>query len=88
MSDENTATPAAEVFHRFLDETGDTTFFGKGRKLIVGETGVSLSFGLGIVRIDRPLDEVRREVRALEAQVQADPLLNVIPSVQNRARRA
>ena len=85
MSDEPaTASPKAETFHRFLDETGDTTFYGKGRKLITGQDGVSLSFGLGVVRIDRPLEEVRREVRALEAQVEADPLLNTIPSVQKR----
>jgi hypothetical protein len=45
---------------------------------------VSLSFGLGVVRIDRPLEDVRREVRALQAQVEADPLLNTIPSVQKR----
>jgi hypothetical protein len=73
-----------ETFHRFLDETGDTTFYGKGRKLIIGQDGVSLSFGLGVVRIDRPLEVVRREIRALEAQVEADPLLNTIPSVQKR----
>jgi hypothetical protein len=83
MPDE-TPMPKPETFHRFLDETGDTTFYGKGRKLIVGQDGVSLSFGLGVVRIDRPLEEVRREIRALEAQVQADPLLNTIPSVQKR----
>jgi hypothetical protein len=77
-------TSQTETFHRFLDETGDTTFYGKGRKLIVGQGGVSLSFGLGVVRIDRPLEEVRREVRALQAQVEADPLLNTIPSVQKR----
>ena len=78
------ATQTPEIHHRFLDETGDTTFYGKGRKLIVGQQGVSLSFGLGVLRIDRPLAEVRREVRALEAQVEADPLLNTIPSVQKR----
>lgn len=83
MSDES-PTPQSETFHRFLDETGDTTFYGKGRKLIVGQDGVSLSFGLGVVRIDRPLEEVRREVRSLEAQVEADPLLNPIPRVQKR----
>jgi hypothetical protein len=77
-----TSTP--EVHHRFLDETGDTTFYGKGRKLIIGKQGVSLSFGLGVVRIDRPLEEVRREVRALQTQVENDPLLNTIPSVQKR----
>lgn len=83
MSDKS-PTPQPETFHRFLDETGDTTFYGKGRKLIVGQDGVSLSFGLGVVRIDRALEEVRREVQALEAQVEADPLLNTIPSVQKR----
>jgi hypothetical protein len=85
MSDESaTASPKPETFHRFLDETGDTTFFGKGRKLILGQDGVSLSFGLGVVRIDRPLEEVRREVHGLQTQVEADPLLNTIPSVQKR----
>lgn len=83
MSDES-PTPQTETFHRFLDETGDTTFYGKGRTLIVGQDGVSLSFGLGVVRIDRPLEEARREVRDLEAQVETDPLLNTIPSVQKR----
>jgi hypothetical protein len=83
MSEEST-TPKPEVHHRFLDETGDTTFYGKGRKSIIGREGVSLSFGLGVVRIDRPLEEVRREVRALQTQVETDPLLNTIPSVQKR----
>jgi hypothetical protein len=75
-----------ETTHRFLDETGDTTFYGKGRKLIIGQEGVSLCFGLGIVRIDRPLNEVREEVGALQKQVEADPLLNTIPSVQKRIK--
>jgi hypothetical protein len=73
-----------ETMHRFLDEMGDTTFYGTGRKPIIGQQGVSLTFGLGIVRIDRDLEEVRREVRALEKQVENDPLLNVIPSVKKR----
>ena len=33
------AEPEHETFHRFLDETGDTTFYGKGRKLIIGQDG-------------------------------------------------
>lgn len=45
---------------------------------------MSLCFGLGVLRIDRPLAEARREVRALQAQVEADALLNTIPSVQKR----
>jgi len=73
-----------ETTHRFLDETGDTTFYGKGKKLIIGQEGVSRCFGLGIVRIDRPLNDVRQEVTALQRQVEADALLNTIPSVQKR----
>ena len=84
MSETARAEPEHETLHRFLDETGDTTFYGKGRKLIVGQEGVSLCFGLGVVRIDRPLADVREEVRALQAQVEADPLLNTIPSVRKR----
>lgn len=75
--------PAAKE-HRFLDETGDTTFHGRGGEIIVGEEGVSRSFGMGLVRIDRPLDEVRREIAALQTQVAEDPLLNTIPSVRKR----
>ncbi|MCC5840007.1 MAG: hypothetical protein JJT96_07775 [Opitutales bacterium] len=80
MSDDSIALTE----HRFLDETGDSTFYGKGRKLIVGENGVSLSFGMGIVRIDRPLAEVRKEVQALQQQVEQDELLNPLPSVLKR----
>ena len=84
MSDEPRKAPAPETIHRFLDETGDTTFYGKGHRVAVGENGVSLSFGLGLVKIERPLEEVRREIRALEKQVQEDALLNTIPSVRKR----
>ncbi|MBI2512912.1 MAG: hypothetical protein HYV96_13110 [Opitutae bacterium] len=75
-----------EVAHRFLDETGDTTFYGSGKKLILGAHGVSLSFGMGIVRIDRPLADVRQELAALQREVEQDPLLNVLPSVERRIR--
>lgn len=83
-----TATPAPlETSHRFLDEAGDTTFYGKGKQLILGTEGVSLIFGMTLVRIDRPLAEVRAEIAALQKQVEADPLLNTIPSVVKRTQR-
>jgi hypothetical protein len=75
------------VAHRFVDEMGDTTFYGSGKQIILGTEGVSLTFGMGIVRIDRPLPEVRAEVAALQKQVEDDPLLNVIPSVSKRVSR-
>lgn len=78
-------TPPEATVHRFLDETGDTTFYGSGRRLILGENGVSLSFGMGILKLLRPLSEVREEVRALQREIETDPLLNTIPSVKKRA---
>ena len=52
------------ISHRFLDEAGDTTFYGKGKPLILGTEGVSLTFSMTLVRIDRPLAEVRAEITA------------------------
>lgn len=80
--------PAAlETSHRFLDEMGNPTFFGKGRECIIGQEGVSLSFGMGIAKIERPLAEVRKEIQTLQQQVANDPLLNTLPSVIKRVNK-
>jgi len=71
-------------FHRFIDEMGDTTFFGKGRKWIVGSEGVSLSFGLGLIKFKSPIEDIRQQVISLQTEVEQDPFLNVIPSVEKR----
>ena len=82
MSD---ATPSpSEKIHRFLDEAGDTTFFGKGRVPILGQNGVSLCFGLGMVKFTAPVTEVRAQVETLCRAVEADDYLNRIPSVVKR----
>jgi hypothetical protein len=75
------------VEHRFIDEMGDTTFYGKGKEIILGKEGVSSIFGLGIVKFNRPLNDIRREISALQRQVETDPLLNTIPSVTKRVKR-
>ena len=77
-------TEALPVAHCFIDEVGDTTFYGKGKEMILGQEGVSLVFGMGMVKFDRPLAEVRAEIMALHQQVERDPLLNPIPSVARR----
>lgn len=64
---------------------GDSTFFGKGRRVVIGEPGVSLSFGIGILKIMRPLAEVRAEVIELQKDIENDPLFNTLPSVIKRA---
>ena len=73
--------------HRFIDEMGDTTFYGKGRIPIIGNEGVSYTFGLGIVKFTRPLQEIRSEVIALQKSIESDALLNTIPSVIKRVQK-
>jgi hypothetical protein len=82
MPEENPAT--LPVVHRFIDEVGDTTFYGKGKEVILGSEGVSQVFGMTIVKFARPLAEIRADIVALQKQVEADALLNSIPSVVKR----
>ena len=57
--------------HRFLDEAGDTTFYGKGRMPIIGAAGVSLSFAIGMVKFKGDLDAVRASIREMQSAVVA-----------------
>ncbi|MCB0608148.1 MAG: DUF3800 domain-containing protein [Lewinella sp.] len=75
------------TIHRYLDEAGDTTFFGKGKVNIVGENGVSKSFILGLVKFKVPLTEVRNKIRALQQQVCTDPYFMEVPSIQNKINK-
>jgi len=74
MSDMNDIKPN----HRFLDEAGDTAFYGKGKKSIIGSNGVSSSFIIGMVKFKQPLTEIRKAVHELQLQVANDPFFDVI----------
>lgn len=67
-------------FHRFLDEAGDTTFYGKGKKNVIGENGVSKVFVLGMVKVVDPLDEVREKLNNLQVKIANEEFYQV-PSV-------
>lgn len=67
-------------FHRFLDEAGDTTFYGKGKKNIIGTNGVSNVFILGMIKVKDPLDEVREKINSLQNKISLDEFYRV-PSV-------
>lgn len=69
-------------YHRFLDEAGDTTFYGKKRVPKLGTDGVSKSFILGMLKINEPLDIVRNRVIDLQNSIQNDPWFKSVPSVQ------
>ncbi len=73
-----------EFYHRFLDEAGDTTFFGKGKMPIVGTEGVSKAFILGMVKFKEPLEPIREKIRELQNQVINDLYFKDIPSIQKK----
>ncbi|OBQ55100.1 DUF3800 domain-containing protein [Tamlana sp. s12] len=73
-------------FHRFLDEAGDTTFYGKGKKNIIGENGVSKVFILGMIKVKDPLDEVRDKINQLQQKIISDEFYHV-PSVLKKINK-
>ena len=72
------------TIHRYLDEAGDTTFFGRGKANIIGQRGVSKCFILGLVKFKEPLPDVRDQVIALQTKVRQDPYFNEVPSIQKK----
>jgi hypothetical protein len=75
---------ALHTYHRFLDEAGDTTFYGAGKKLILGTEGVSKCFILGMLNVKEPLEKVRQKILALQADIAADPYYKDVPSIKKK----
>ncbi len=87
-----TPTPSSppakpKTSHRFLDEAGDTVFFGKGGVPMLGQPGVSLAFGIGMVKISEELEPLRQQIRQLEREIEGDAYLNRIPSIAKQIAR-
>ncbi len=72
--------------HWYLDEAGDTTFFGKGRVPILGQNGVSRYFILGMVTFHESVDSIRTRLVELQKSIENDPYYEFVPSVQKRIR--
>lgn len=73
--------PLAEHRFFYVDETGDPSFYGKGRKLIVGTEGCSRMFGLGFLRTANPT-VIRGRLAELRSTLAGDRYLSSIPSMQ------
>ena len=72
------------AYHYFLDEAGDSTFFGKGRLPILGQEGVSNCFILGLLKINEPLEPLRKKIRSLQQQIAEDPYYEKVISIQKK----
>ncbi|MBM2817254.1 MAG: hypothetical protein HW421_4016 [Ignavibacteria bacterium] len=71
-------------YHRFLDEAGDTTFYGKGKIDIVGNKGVSKSFLIGMIKFKEPLENVRIKLLNIKDKVLSNIYLNSISSIKKK----
>lgn len=71
-------------YHRFLDEAGDTTFYGKGKIPIIGNEGVSRSFLMGMLTLHEPVVEVRKRILMLQEQIANDAYFAGVPSIQKK----
>jgi len=69
------------AYHYFLDEAGDTTFYGKGKTPIIGNEGVSGCFILGLLKLNEPLDAIRQRIITLQNEIASDPYYNKILSI-------
>lgn len=76
--------PLTHLYHRFLDEAGDTTFYGKGKTPIIGTDGVSRLFILGMLTINESIHEVREKIVKLQSIIASDPYLIDVPSIQKK----
>lgn len=70
-----------KLYHRFLDESGDTTFYGKGKTVVVGNEGVSKSFIIGMVKFKTQLEPIREKIVQLQNEISNDDYFSDIPSI-------
>src|ERR1051326_6498097 len=71
-------------YHRFLDEAGDPTFYGKGKIPIIGNQGVSNYCLVGMLTINESLDVIRQRIIDLQSNIATDPYFYSVPSIRKK----
>jgi Protein of unknown function (DUF3800) len=79
---ENSGTP----INYFVDEAGDGTLFNAKGKLIIGTSGCSRFFILGLLEASDPVGLSQR-LEALRARLLVDPYFENVPSMQPQAKK-
>jgi len=69
----------------YVDEAGDPNFYGKGKKVIVGQEGCSLTLILGYVVVEDP-HPLRDALEKLRSEIAEDEYLQQVPSVEKTLR--
>lgn len=72
--------------HYFVDEAGDGTLFNKKKQVVVGREGCSGYFILGVLEVVEP-KSLHEALEELRANLQADPYLAKVPSMQPERKK-
>jgi len=73
--------------HRFLDEAGDTTFFGKGGLPILNTKGVSKTFIIGMTKFKERLLPLREQIINFQKEIELDSYFKDVPSIQKKINK-
>ena len=73
-----------EVRYYFVDEAGDLTLFNKRGQLLVGRSGVSRVFLVGVAHLPDPA-AARRALAGLRDRLLGDPYFKGVPSMRAEA---
>jgi len=84
MNDTN--SPQSDICHYFVDEAGDGTLFNKKKQVVVGQEGCSRYFALGVLEVENP-KVFHDALEVLRTELQADPYLAKVPSMQPEQRK-
>ena len=74
-------------YHRFLDEAGDTTFYGKGQLPILGIDGVSNYFMICSLVFNEPLNDIRLRFEKLKLETLENLYYQGVPSFEKRKEK-
>jgi Protein of unknown function (DUF3800) len=69
----------------FIDESGDPSFFGKKKKLLIGNEGFQPLLILGALEIENK-KEIRKQVIDFQENIKNDILFNSIPSIKENSK--
>ncbi len=70
----------------FVDETGDLALFDKRGRTIVGKTGVSRVFMVGVAHLPDP-QVGQQKLEKLRSELLADPYFKDVPSMRSEANK-
>lgn len=69
------------MIHCFIDEGGDSTFYGSRKKLLVGEEGFQPMLNLGLITLENKV-EIRKAIGNFMSDLKNDPLYSSIHSLK------